>query len=245
MTDKSQLKLFNYVEEKNKELKPSPNMKVLVSNSAQLELRVTHPNIDKNILSEFLNGVSDTYIISEEISKKKVVHFHCLVCNLHKKVDNDIEKFREIFKEKFPFLNSGHMYNLAIIKNEDKYISYILKEHDSLESDKLVLKGVNQEFLLSMFVYKYKKFDKRRFVEEMESIEMEYIKRYVTIKPMKDWELLKALCEVRIKYNQTINWPYMCQYTEKIICKCDPDYLKQRCIQKWEDYNYIRSNYKN
>lgn len=232
--------------DKNKKLKPSPNVKVLVSNSGTLlELRVTHVDITKEILSKFLDTVCDVYMISEEISKKKVIHFHCMIANL-KLEYNDIEKFRERFKEKFPFLNSGHMYNLALVKNIDKYIAYILKEHDTLDSPTLIYKGDwNKEILDSLFVYKYKKFDKRLFMEEMEQIELEYIKLYKTVNPMKHEDLLYKLCQVRIKYNQTINWNYMCQFTEKIICKADPEHLKTQCFLKWEDYNYHRSIMRN
>lgn len=154
---------------------------------------------------EWLDSGIDPYIISTESSSKGEEHYHLLIfSNLSEEaVREDVKEFVYFY---WPKNERGRgfgnkQYNFQVVEDFMAYGKYLCKDGDIQYS-----LSINPKFITYCKQKSYKKFDKKTFQTEFESIRDEYktgIHRVLWF--MTEYAKLKA------KYRQSINMQHIYQ----------------------------------
>jgi len=209
-----------------------PNMELLSEPSAQaVFIRWTYD--DESLNQQFISKYSK-YVYAREFSKKQKVHYHAVVVT-----DDDSETVRAHFREVFPMLNSGHLYNLQQSESIEQSLIYICK--DVVDVNDLKFKEFDVNYLKSLCKISYKKFSKESFMKDLSELENIYM-----LTDMSPEDLLDRFIEIKVvKYNQNPNWNNATGWVDRcVIRKTTAENRRMLCSQRWDRYMGYNPNWK-
>ena len=154
-------------------------------------------------LQQWLNELTDTYVLSEEVSKGDKLHYH-IVLNVQFDEDDLREHVREYLKKYFPGKpkrgDANKQYNLSECIDVEQSIIYLLKDKGTF----LFGVNVNEDALMQRSKKSYAKFSKAEFAKELEEI-----KKYFKEKRWSLNEMMVAIVKLKAKYRQPIDLNYI------------------------------------
>lgn len=156
----------------------------------------------------------DFYLISLE-EKPENVHMHIMVKIDDELTTSDFRRLRPDLRELCSEEGNGQ-YSLSFVKDEDSMGRYICKDGN------IVCSSMD---LTNWIKTSYKKYDKKDFAIELESLRIKFVTPVKSIDRDQyysvNW-LFKEMLKLKIKYNQKINRNLMEQLVLQWYCQqCD------------------------
>lgn len=186
-------------------------------------LRLT-PENDNYKLDDVLAFVKnltldDVWFVSEELSKKGVKHFHCIIWV--SAILDPREEIKEWLISKFPGAwkkqDGNKRYNLQQVNDLTQCFKYTSKDGDFFYGS-----GVNKEYIMYVNSSSFQKKDTR--IGQLLEARSAYIRGDIT-----DYKLFESAIEVCIATSATgsVNSTYIKSFMLGARCEKDPDYKKK------------------
>lgn len=196
-----------------------PIIKVPQVESTMYVLRLTP--LDKYNFQDaevFIKGLTDTYAMSKEQSKKDKEHYHIVleVSKTESELREDIRTFlKQYFTEKAKRGDANKQYNLQECLDFEQAIKYLLKDGGELSFGT----NIDEVALNARKKLSYAKYSKAEFAKELEDIKEKF--------KANRWELndmMVAIVKLKAKYRQPINMTYIHQLSLSCYIHNNPNY---------------------
>lgn len=169
-------------------------------------------------LEEFIKGLTNTYVFSQELSKKEKEHYHC-VLNVELDDFELRERVREFLRKMFPGPakrgDANKQYNLSECIDPQQSIVYILKDGGELHYGD----NIDSTKLESYKKLSYKKYDGQEFSERLNEIKT----RVKDTPNMKMVDIMALLINLKVTYRQPVNMNYLYQLSLSLYLHNNPD----------------------
>lgn len=175
-------------------------------------VRVTDSTTTKDIIAQGLKAMTDTYVVSEELSSANVKHFHALVESNIPYQLKEQKKFKLELKRHLKLPKSG--FSTSAMKGPE-LLSYIMKDGDYISE------GFPHVVIKTAQIKSYIKFDKKAFAKKQHELEDQFILGKLDVQ-----KFYKEFGRLKSDYKQGINQSWLDGYVLSLAFRKNKNYLE-------------------